>query len=100
MVNFGVVTNNQYGNFCSLAFIGFKDGQKMCWIISSVVSCILCSRCGWHQVGSGVSGPGVALITRVVDGVLGSVEDGPDHRAGNNLSWLSRLLGDLKTHNS
>ena len=70
-----------------------------CWIIPSVVLCILCSRCGWHQVGSGVSGPGVALITRVVDGVLGSVEDGPDHRAGNNLSWLSRLLGDLKTHN-
>jgi len=28
MVNFGVVTNNQYGNFCSLAFIGFKDGKK------------------------------------------------------------------------
>ena len=73
---------------------------KKCWIIPSIVSCVLCSRCGWHQVGGGVSWPGVALITRVVDGVLGGVEDGPDQRAGNNLSWLSQRLGDLKTDNS
>jgi len=26
IVNFRVVTNNQYGNFCSLAFIGLKNG--------------------------------------------------------------------------
>jgi len=28
LVDFGVVTNNQYGNFCSLAFLGFKAGKK------------------------------------------------------------------------
>ena len=59
----------------------------------------LCSICvGFVKVtqplGSGVSAPGMVLITGCVD----RVEDGPDHRAGNNLSWLSQLLGDLKLH--